>query len=86
MTIKLYKVIDGNRIELEESECLIYNQKAEETENQVENKFKLRLLKEIISNEILEIYPLSKQIDIIARIGEYTDEDFNNMKNFIEKK
>ena len=44
------------------------------------------LLKNEYFNIITEIYPLSKQIDIIARIGGYTDEDFNEMKEFIENK
>lgn len=43
-------------------------------------------LKQKCSEEIYKIYPISKQIDILGRIGEYTDDDFNNMKDFINQK
>ena len=42
--------------------------------------------KNSIKNEILEVYPITKQIDIIARINGYTDNDFLEMKRFIEEK
>ena len=43
-------------------------------------------LKNKISQEIYEVYPIYKQLDIIGRIGGYTDNDFNEMKAFIEEK
>ena len=43
-------------------------------------------LKQKYSEEIYKTYPLSKQIDISGRIGEYTDTDFEEMKDFIEEK
>ena len=43
-------------------------------------------LKQKYSEEIYKVYPISKQIDILGRISEYTDEDFEEMKNFIEEK
>ena len=47
---------------------------------------KINDLKNQISNEIYEVYPLSKQIDILGRISGYTDENFEEMKIFIEEK
>ena len=78
---KLYKNINGERIELNSEEYADFNsrQNIEET-----NDFSL--LKSKYFNIITEIYPLSKQIDIIARIGGYTDADFLEMKEFIESK
>lgn len=49
-------------------------------------EMKIKALKTKYSNEIYDLYPISKQLDIIARIGGYTDDDFNNMKNYIESK
>lgn len=43
-------------------------------------------LKQKCSEEIYKIYPISKQIDILGRVGDYTDDDFNAMKAFIESK
>ena len=57
-----------------------------ENENNLIKNENIKKIKEQISNEIYSEYPISKQIDIIARIGEYTDNDFNNMKNFINTK
>ena len=47
---------------------------------------KIKELKQNCSEEIYKIYPIYKQIDILGRIGEYTDDDFNNMKDFINQK
>lgn len=62
--------------------------KGEEPEKSSEEikNIKKSIVKQDITNEIYEIYPLTKQIDIIARIGGYTDEDYISMKNFIETK
>lgn len=46
----------------------------------------IKKLKKETENEIFEIYPIVKQLDIIARIGGYTDDDFDEMKSFIEEK
>ena len=78
---KLYKNINGKRVELNSNEYKDFNlrQNIRETTN-------YNLLKNEYFNIITEKYPLSKQIDIIARIGGYTDKDFNEMKKFIESK
>ena len=55
-------------------------------ENDLIKNENIKKTKEQISDEIYSKYPISKQIDIIARIGGYTDDDFNNMKDFIDKK
>ena len=55
-------------------------------ENDLIKNENIKKIKEQISNEIYNKYPISKQIDIIARIGGYTDDDFNDMKDFINTK
>ena len=62
--------------------------KGEEPQRPTEEikNIKKSIIKQNIANEIYEVYPLTKQIDIIARIGGYTDEDYITMKNFIETK
>lgn len=61
------------------------NEKPLEPQEQIKNR-NILLIKQQITKEIYETYPLTKQIDIIARIGDYTDDDFNTMKTFIESK
>ena len=55
-------------------------------ENDLIKNENIKKTKEQISDEIYDKYPISKQIDIIARIGGYTDDDFNDMKDFINTK
>lgn len=81
---KIYKNIDGNRIELNVEEYKIFTSKKENIS--LQNQEYNNLLKTKIFNEITKIYPISKQIDIIAKIGEYNENDFAEMKNFIENK
>lgn len=81
---KIYKNIDGNRIELNVEEYKIFTSKKENIS--LQNQEYNNSLKTKIFNEITEIYPISKQIDIIAKIGEYNENDFAEMKNFIENK
>lgn len=78
---KLYKNINGKRVELTSDEYENFNSR-----QNIKETMNYNLLKNEYFNIITEIYPLSKQIDIIARIGGYTDEDFNEMKEFIENK
>lgn len=85
MKEKLYKKVNGIKIELTKNE---YDEYYKNLEN---NNFDFRSgiigeLKAQIMNEIYSEYPLFKQIDIASRIGGYSDDDFNKMKLFIENK
>ncbi len=61
---------------------------AEEQNNilETEKNQKILLLKQNISNKIFDKYPLTKQIDIIAQIGDYNNQDLAEMKAFINDK
>lgn len=83
-----YKLVNGERVrysieEYQEYQNRIFNTAKTEAEIDAIN---LSNLKNKISQEIYEIYPIYKQLDIIAKIGGYTDNDFNEMKSFIEEK
>ncbi len=60
----------------------------EETEKPLKQlkQEKIKELKQNCSEEIYKIYPIYKQIDILGRIGGYTNKDFEEMKIFIEEK
>lgn len=75
------KIVRNCTGELVFEEDLDQNQ---ESNNLLQNE--IYKLKEQITNEIFNNYPITKQIDIMCRFGEYTDEDFDNMKNFINQK
>ena len=85
MTEKLYKIVNGIRLELTDNEIQVYNRKANDSQL-LSKEQKINNLKSIFSNQIYSVYPLSKQIDIIAQIGGYTEEDLCNMKTFINGK
>ena len=84
MKEKLYKKVNGVKIELTKNE---YDEYYKNLENN--NDFRNGMIGELkaqIMNEIYSEYPLFKQIDIASRIGSYGDDDFNKMKLFIENK
>lgn len=88
MENKNYKLVNGERVEYSQLEFQEYQNRIlneTKTENKIHND-KLLKLKNKISQEIYEVYPIYKQLDIIGRIGGYTDNDFNEMKVFIEEK
>lgn len=88
MENKNYKLVNGERVEYSQLEFQEYQNRILneiKTENKIHND-KLLKLKNKISQEIYEVYPIYKQLDIIGRIGGYTDNDFNEMKAFIEEK
>ena len=59
----------------------------EETDNTSHKKeIEILKLKQNCSEEIYKLYPIYKQIDILGRIGGYTNKDFEEMKIFIEEK
>lgn len=83
-----YKLVDGKRVKYSQSEFQEYQERILseiKAESEIYND-RLLNLKNKISSEIYAIYPIYKQLNIIARIGGYTDNDFNEMKSFIEEK
>lgn len=88
MENKNYKLVNGERVEYSQLEFQEYqNRILNETKSESEiYNDKLLKLKNKVSQEIYEVYPIYKQLDIIGRIGGYTDNDFNEMKAFIEAK
>ena len=85
MLEKNYKNVNGQNIELtaKEYENFINIQKQC---NEKSLEYKIENLKNSIHEEILNEYPLHKQIDIIAQIGNYTEQDLNEMREFINNK
>lgn len=84
-----YKIINGKRVKYSENEYQEYLDRINNenlNNKELYNNNVLSKLKNDISQEIYKVYPISKQIDIIARIGGYSDNDFNEMKKFIEEK
>ena len=78
----MHKIVNGIKIKMNKNEIENFtaNQSA------LKEKINREALKNNIKNEILKVYPITKQIDIVARINNYTDEDFIKMKKFIEEK
>ena len=78
----MYKILNGTKIKMNEQETdnFIKNQLI------IQDELAKQISKNSIENEILKIYPITKQLDIIGRINGYTDNDFLEMKKFIEEK
>lgn len=78
----MYKIVNGIKVEMNEAEIESFTTKQLTLKEEIDSE----ISKNSIKNEILEVYPITKQIDIIARINGYTDNDFLEMKRFIEEK
>ena len=78
----MYKIVNGIKVEMNEAEIENFTTKQLTLKEEIDSE----ISKNSIKNEILEVYPITKQIDIIARINGYTDNDFLEMKRFIEEK